>query len=63
MVGIITIHVGRCYCLIYQTHFVADVIALADVIAMFLCVVSFIEADVFYLIIECISCINKYKQS
>ena len=37
MVGIITIHVGRCYCLILNKHalFVADVIALADVIAMF----------------------------
>ena len=37
MVGVITIHVGRCYCLGHgNTHnIVADVIALADVIAMF----------------------------
>ena len=49
MIGSITIHVGRCYCLIisYTLVFVADVIVLADVIAIFLCVVSFIEADIF----------------
>ena len=36
MVGSITIHVGRCYCLVLpNTLSVADVIALADVIAMF----------------------------
>ena len=43
MVGIITIHVGRCYCLILPNTlcFVADVIAM-------LCVLfSYIEADVF----------------
>ena len=49
MFGSITIHVGRCYCLVISNTlvFVADVIALADFIAMFLCVVSFNEADVF----------------
>ena len=48
MVGSITIHVGRCYCLVISNTlvFVADVIALADVIAMFVCY-FFIEADVF----------------
>ena len=36
MVGVMTIHVGRCYCLDYLwTHIVADVIAMADVIAIF----------------------------
>ena len=37
MVGIITIHVGRCYCLILTNTLCLwpDVIALADVIAMF----------------------------
>ena len=37
MVGSITIHVGRCYCHILPSTlcFVANVIALADVIAMF----------------------------
>ena len=37
MVGSITIHVGRCYCLVLPNTlcFVADVIDLADVIAMF----------------------------
>ena len=37
MVGIITIHVGRCYCHVLPNTlcFVADVTALADVIAMF----------------------------
>ena len=37
MVDIITMHVGRCYSLYFNKHtlFVADVIALADVIAMF----------------------------
>ena len=37
MVGVITIHVGRSYCLedVNTLNIVADVIALADVIAMF----------------------------
>ena len=37
MVGVITIHVGRFYCLedVNTLNIVADVIALADVIAMF----------------------------
>ena len=37
MVGSIAIHVGRCYCLVisHTLVFVADVIALTDVIAMF----------------------------
>ena len=37
MVDSIAIHVGRCYCLVisYTLVFVADVIALKDVIAMF----------------------------
>ena len=37
MVGVITIHVGRFYCLkdVNTLDIVADVIALADVIAMF----------------------------
>ena len=37
MVGSITIHVDRCYCLVISNTlvFVADVIALADVIAIF----------------------------
>ena len=39
MISSIIIHVGRCYCLVisYTLVFVADVIALADVIAMFVC--------------------------
>ena len=38
MVGVITIHVGKYYCLalfIKHTSIVADVIALADVVAIF----------------------------
>ena len=61
IVGVITIHVGRCSCLNFINIFiVADVIALADVIAIF-CVISFVEAVVFYLNIEYVSCINKYR--
>ena len=43
MVGSITIHVGRCYCLVISNTlvFVADVIALADVIVMFVCYFSY----------------------
>ena len=59
----ITIHVGRCYCHILPNTlcFVADVIALADVIAMF-CVLFLLLRLMFYLIIECITCMNKCKK-
>ena len=64
MDGIITKHVGRCYCLILTNTlwFVADVIALADVIAMFCVLFLLLRLMFFYLIVECISCINKYRQ-
>ena len=63
MVGSITIHVGRCYCHILPNTlcFVADVIALADIIAMF-CVLFLYWGWCFYLIIECITCMNKCKK-
>ena len=63
MVGSITIHVGRCYCLVISNTlvFVADVIALADVIAMFVCC-FFYWGWCFYLIIYWITCINKCKK-
>ena len=53
MVGVITIHVGRSYCLedVNTLTIVADVTALADVFAMF-CVVSLFEADVLTSIIS-----------
>ena len=48
MVGVITIHVGRSYCLqiCEHTYIVADVIALADVNCHVLCVISLFEVDV-----------------
>ena len=49
MVGVITIHIGRSYCLedVIAHDIVADVIALADVIAMFhVLLIYLFEADV-----------------
>ena len=63
MVGIITIHVGRCYCLTLTNTLCLwqMILPWQMLLPCFVCC-FFYWGWCFYSIVECISCINKYGQ-